>query len=109
MYSVLSGEQAWQVIKQLQQAEVVRDVWSEVATLAHPDKAPETQESPLWEQIVSGKLPLNLHELSNQDLVLVFSGLAIMAKRTLSLEQEISSSSGGTEPLRIFIDSHQER
>ena len=43
---MLKGEQAWNVIKQLQREDIVRDVWSEIATLAHPDKAPQAGEEP---------------------------------------------------------------
>lgn len=106
MYSVLHGEQAWRVINRLQQADIVRDVWSEIATFAHPDKAPDARESQLWEQVVLGNVLINLHELTSQDLVLLFSGLAILAKRASSFDWETSRDSGDQEPLQFFVASH---
>lgn len=107
VYTILSGEPAWNMIKQLQRAEILRDVWSEIATLAHPDKAHEqAPESPLWEQIVAGKVSLNLQELCPEDLVLAVSGLAVLAKRAAQLQANTGTDSGASDPLRVFVDSH---
>lgn len=95
------------MIKQLQRAEILRDVWSEIATLAHPDKAlEEVPESPLWEQIVAGKISLNLQELCPDDLVLAVSGLAVLAKRAAQLRTNRGTDPGAIDPLRVFVDAH---
>lgn len=109
VYSVLKGEQAWNVIKQLQHEDIVRDVWAEIATLAHPDKAPEARDSPLWEQIVSGQMPLDLHRLGSEDLVLLFAGLSVLARRAASVHNGYGAQTADTQPLKLFIDSHAEQ
>lgn len=107
---MLKGEQAWNVIKQLQREDIVRDVWSEIATIAHPDKAPQAGESRLWEQIVAGQIPLDLYRLGSEDLVLLFAGLSVLARGAARVQQNDSSTQrADTDPLKVFIDAHAEQ
>lgn len=105
----MKGEQAWNVLKQLQREDIVRDVWSEIATLAHPDKAPQARESRLWEQIVSGQVPLDLYRLDSEDLVLLFAGLSILAKGAARAQSENGLQPTDMDPLKVFIDAHTDQ
>lgn len=104
----MKGEQAWNVLKQLQREDIVRDVWSEIATLAHPDKVPHARESRLWEQIVSGQVPLDLYRLDAEDHVLLFAGLSILAKGAAKAQSDTGLPSTELDPLKAFIDAHAE-
>lgn len=101
-------DQAYNILSTLQQTELAQEVWSEIATIAHPTKAPAPVGRTSWEHILADKMLVNPQGFTTTDLMLAFSGLAILVEKAAQSHSHSNQEIGGADAtsIRKFVDVH---